>query len=80
MGAMAKRSRVLPIHSRETEMTDIKETVQSLKDKVNEINTLMRQLGEEGVEVRITYIEPNKSKEIAQGINLWRIEQHINLL
>ena len=61
-------------------MTDIKETVQALKEKVNEVNALMKQLGEQGVDVRISYIESSKSKDIAQGISIWRIEQHINFL
>ncbi len=61
-------------------MIDVTETVQQLKDKVADVNELMKQLDEAGVEVRISYVDSSKSKDITQGISLWRIVQHIDHL
>lgn len=61
-------------------MTDVTELVERLKASVTETNDLMKALGEAGVEVRISYVDSNKSKDIAQGISLWRIVQHIDHL
>jgi 23S rRNA C2498 (ribose-2'-O)-methylase RlmM len=61
-------------------MSNVSETVQTLKDKINEVNELMKELDNAGVEVRISYVDSNKSKEITQGISLWRVVQHIDHL
>ena len=79
---------IYPLLQAHTVVTDVGSTKtdvvmaarQALKEKVNEVNALMKQLGEQGVDVRISYIESSKSKDIAQGISIWRIEQHINFL
>ena len=61
-------------------MNNIAENVQKLKDKVDEINELMKVLEQDHVDVRISYVESSKTKNISQGISLWRIEQHIDYL
>lgn len=61
-------------------MSNIAENVQKLKDKVDEINELMKVLEQDHVDVRISYVESSKTKNISQGISLWRIEQHIDYL
>jgi hypothetical protein len=61
-------------------MINVEKKVKSLKEKVDEVNLLMKELDSAGVEVRISYVDPNKEKDIAQGINLWRVTQHINHL
>lgn len=58
----------------------IEELVAKLKEAVQNVNALMKELEEMHVDVRISYIESSKSKQIAQGISLWRIEEHNNYL
>lgn len=58
----------------------IEQLVTDLKTRVDDVNQLMKELGELNVDVRISYVEPSKSKDIAQGISLWRIEEHNNYL
>ena len=47
-----------------------------LKALVDQINSLMRELQDLNVEVRIAYVDKNSNKEISQGINLWKVEEH----
>lgn len=58
----------------------IEQLVTDLKTRVDDVNRLMKELGELNVDVRISYVEQSKSKDIAQGISLWRIEEHNNYL
>lgn len=58
----------------------IAEKVARLRQLELEFNTLMAELEELSVEVRVNYVE-NKSKEnITQGIHIWRIVEHNNYL
>jgi hypothetical protein len=63
-------------------MTDneIKRKSERLKKLVAEVNTIMAELDDADVEVRIGYVDSAKSKEIKQGINLWRLIRHTDYL
>ncbi len=50
--------------------------VADLKTLVDQVNDVMKELQDLNVDVRISYVEKNKAKEIAQGISLWRVEEH----
>jgi hypothetical protein len=54
--------------------------VTELKDTVAKVNDLMEELESLGVEVRISYVESSPSKNIAQGISLWKVIEHIDHL
>ena len=54
----------------------IESKVSELKSLVDKINDIMNELQDINVEVRIAYVEKNPAKEISQGINLWRVEEH----
>jgi len=58
----------------------IEELVAQLKSSVDNVNVVMQLLQELDVDVRISYIERNISKEIDQSISVWRIEEHNNYL
>lgn len=58
----------------------IESKVADLKETADRLNVLMKELQELNVDVRIAYIEKNISKDIAQGISLWRIEEHNSYL
>lgn len=57
---------------------NIKEKVDKLTFLVKEVNSLMSELQELNVEVRITYIDPKDT--IKQGISIWRCVEHIDYL
>lgn len=59
---------------------EIESKVAYLKETVNRVNVLMKELEDMRVDVRICYIERNKAKDISQGISIWRIEEHNNYL
>lgn len=61
-------------------MTTVTKTVEKLKQKVAEVNELMKELETHGVEVRISYVDGSKAQEVSQGISLWRVTQHIDHL
>jgi hypothetical protein len=50
--------------------------VDELKSLVEQVNTAMKDLQDLNVDVRISYVERNKAKDITQGISLWRAEEH----
>lgn len=54
----------------------IESKVADLKSLVNQVNDVMKELQDLNVDVRISYVEKNTAKEIAQGISLWRAEEH----
>ena len=58
----------------------IEAKVSELKETVEKVNLLMKELQDLNVDVRISYVERSVSKEIAQGISLWRIEEHNDYL
>lgn len=60
--------------------TVIEAKVEFLKETVNKLNILMKELQDLNVDVRISYVEKNSSKEIDQGISIWRIEEHNDYL
>jgi hypothetical protein len=60
--------------------TTVKDLVADLKKSVEESNRLMEELGKLGVEVRVSYIESNLSKNIPQGLSLWKVIEHIDHL
>jgi hypothetical protein len=53
----------------------IESKVIALKDLVDDVNSLMKELQELNVEVRIAYVDKNTDKEISQGISLWKVEE-----
>ncbi len=59
---------------------EIESKVVNLKETVNRVNVLMKELDDLNVDVRVTYVERNRSKDISQGISIWRIEEHNNYL
>ncbi len=59
---------------------EIESKVVNLKETVNRVNVLMKELDDLNVDVRVTYVERNRSKDISQGITIWRIEEHNNYL
>ena len=63
-------------------MTDneIKRKIERLKKLVTEVNTIMAELEDADIEVRISYIDSKKSSDIKQGINLWRLIRHTDYL
>jgi hypothetical protein len=58
----------------------IEELVTQLKSAVDNVNVVMQLLQELNVDVRIGYVERSKAKDISQGINIWRIEEHNDYL
>ena len=58
----------------------IEELVTQLKSAVDNVNVVMQLLQELDVDVRISYVERSKAKDISQGISLWRIEEHNDYL
>lgn len=58
----------------------IEAKVSELKETVEKVNLLMKELQDLNVDVRISYVERSASKEIDQGISIWRIEEHNNYL
>jgi hypothetical protein len=58
----------------------IEELVTQLKSAVDNVNVIMQLLQELDVDVRISYIERNRSKDVSQGISIWRIEEHNDYL
>jgi hypothetical protein len=53
----------------------IEELVTQLQSSVDNVNVIMQLLQELNVEVRIAYVEKNTSKDISQGISLWKVEE-----
>jgi hypothetical protein len=47
----------------------------ALKDLVDNVNILMKELQDLNVEVRIAYVDKNTDKDISQGISLWKVEE-----
>ena len=47
----------------------------ALKDLVDDVNILMKELQDLNVEVRIAYVDKNTDKDISQGISLWKVEE-----
>jgi hypothetical protein len=58
----------------------IEELVSQLKSAVDNVNVIMQLLQELEVDVRISYVERSRAKDISQGISLWRIEEHNDYL
>ena len=58
----------------------IESKVVELKEMVNRVNSIMKDLQDLRVDVRISYVEKMSSKDINQGISIWRIEEHNNYL
>ena len=58
----------------------IQEEVDALKQAVDVVNQRMKVLQDLNVEVRISYVEKSISKDIDQGIDVWRIEEHNSYL
>ena len=58
----------------------IEELVTQLKSSVDNVNVIMQLLQELDVDVRISYIDRNRSKDVSQGISIWRIEEHNDYL
>lgn len=58
----------------------IETKVSELKETVEKVNLLMKELQDLNVDVRISYVEKSITKEIAQGISLWRVEEHNDYL
>ena len=63
-------------------MTDkeIKRKSERLKKLVAEVNTIMAELDDANVEVKISYVDSKKSDETKQGIKLWRLTRHTDYL
>jgi len=53
----------------------IEELVTQLQSSVDNVNVIMQLLQELNVEVRIAYVERNSTKDISQGISLWKVEE-----
>ena len=60
--------------------TVIESKVTMLKDLVDNINILMKELQHLNVEVRIAYVDKNTDKDINQSIKVWRIEERNDYL
>jgi hypothetical protein len=58
----------------------IESQVAALKEAVDQVNVIMDNLQQLNVDVRISYVEKNPTKEISQGITIWRIEEHNDYL
>ena len=58
----------------------IESKVVELKETVDRVNSIMKDLQDLKVDVRISYVEKMSSKDINQGISIWRIEEHNNYL
>lgn len=58
----------------------IESKVSELKETVEKVNLLMKELQDLNVDVRIAYVERSASKEVDQGISIWRIEEHNSYL
>lgn len=56
----------------------VQKMVDELKANIENVNTLMRMLQENNVEVRIEYRD--KKGDAPQQLNLWRIQQHNDYL
>lgn len=57
---------------------EIQSKILTIKDSVNLINSLMAELHEKNVEVRIQYVEA--AKGVPPGISLWRATEHVDYL
>jgi hypothetical protein len=58
----------------------IESQVSALKEAVDQVNVIMDNLQQLNVDVRISYVEKNPTKEVSQGITIWRIEEHNDYL
>lgn len=58
----------------------IESKTNDLKTLVEQVNTIMRELQDMNVDVRISYVEKSQSKDISQGITIWRVEEHNDYL
>jgi hypothetical protein len=58
----------------------IESQVAALKEAVDQVNVIMDNLQQLNVDVRISYVEKNLTKEVRQGISIWRIEEHNDYL
>jgi hypothetical protein len=59
---------------------NIQALVDELQNHVDDVNRIMSDLGKLNVEVRISYVDQALSKDISQGINLWKIIEHNDYL
>lgn len=57
---------------------EIRDKIQTVKDSVDLINSLMAELHEKNVEIRIQYVEA--SKGAAPSVSLWRAIEHVDYL
>ncbi len=58
----------------------IESQVAALKEAVDQVNVIMDNLQQLNVDVRISYVEKSPTKEISQGISIWRISEHNDYL
>jgi hypothetical protein len=58
----------------------IESQVSALKEAVNQVNVIMDNLQQLNVDVRISYVDKSLTKEVSQGITIWRIEEHNDYL
>lgn len=58
----------------------IETQVTALKEAVNQVNVIMDNLQQLNVDVRICYVEKSLTKDVRQGISVWRIEEHNDYL
>jgi len=58
----------------------IESQVAALKEAVDQVNVIMGSLQQLNVDVRISYVEKSLTKEISQGISIWRISEHNDYL
>jgi hypothetical protein len=59
---------------------DITNKISMIKDSVDLINKLMSELHEKNVEIRISYVDANKDRNVVPGIKLWRATEHVDYL
>jgi hypothetical protein len=59
---------------------NIMSKVRQLKDLISQVNGCLSELEDLNVEVRISYIDSNKTNDVKQGLSLWRIIEHNNYL
>jgi hypothetical protein len=58
----------------------IESQVAALKEAVDQVNVIMDNLQQLNVDVRISYVEKSLTKEVSQGISIWRISEHNDYL
>ncbi len=58
----------------------IESQVTALKEAVDQVNVIMDNLQQLNVDVRISYVEKSPTKEVSQGISIWRISEHNDYL